>query len=117
MKEWVSPVYAFFDPTPRITEGCKATIQHLDKKDVQSTGNMCKHSKSCWGEDMLNAADNAKDVNENGSIIAFFMCKGEEKVTYSYRQHTHGETRAEIVHWVSENLCPFEILLTKTGRC
>ncbi|KAG1742795.1 uncharacterized protein EDB91DRAFT_1081416 [Suillus paluster] len=49
MKEWVSPVYAFFDPTPRITEvggrrahefkchakGCKATIrQFLDKKDA-----------------------------------------------------------------------------------
>ncbi|KAG2335774.1 hypothetical protein BDR05DRAFT_953832 [Suillus weaverae] len=64
MKEWVSPVYASFDPTPRITEvggrcahefkccakGCKATIRRfLDKKDVQSMGNMRKHVKSCWG--------------------------------------------------------------------
>lgn len=119
MKEWVSPVYAFFDPTPRITEvggrrahefkcrakGCKATIRRfLDKKDARSTGNMRKHVKSCWGEDTLNAADSAKDANEvrtkivggilkNGSIMASFERKGKGKVTYSHRQHTHGETR------------------------
>ncbi|KAG2091017.1 uncharacterized protein F5147DRAFT_748161 [Suillus discolor] len=108
MKEWVSPVYAFFDPTPHITEvggrcahefkcrakGCKATIRRfLDKKDARSTGNMHKHVKSCWVEDTLNAADNAKDANEvrtkivggilkNGSIMASFECKGKGKPEY-----------------------------------
>jgi len=79
MKEWISPIYAFFDPTPQIVEvdglyayqfkccvkRCKVTIkQFLDKKDAQSTGNMHKHVKSCWGEDTLNAADDTKDANE-----------------------------------------------------
>ncbi|KAG1723200.1 hypothetical protein EDD22DRAFT_982946 [Suillus occidentalis] len=120
MKEWVSPVYAFFDPTPCITEccakGCKATIRRfLDKKDVRSTGNMRKHVKSCWGEDALNAADDAKGADDvilkNGSITASFERKGKGKVTYSHCQHTHGETRAEIVRWVLESLHPFEIVM------
>lgn len=79
MKEWISPVYAFFEPTPRIVEingrrahefkcgarGCKTTIrQFLDKKDARSTGNMRKHVKSCWGNAALMAADDAKDANE-----------------------------------------------------
>ena len=60
MKEWVSPVYAFFEPTPHVIErdghrahefkcaarGCKATVRrYLDKKDARSTGNTRKHVK------------------------------------------------------------------------
>jgi hypothetical protein len=119
MDEWVSPVYAFFEPTPRIIEidgrrahefkccakACKASIHRfLDKKDVRSTGNMRKHIKSCWGEEILNAADEAKDANEvrtrivgsflkNGTITASFEQKGKGKVTYSHRQHTRAETK------------------------
>ncbi|KAG1800171.1 uncharacterized protein BJ212DRAFT_1305309 [Suillus subaureus] len=55
MKDWISPVYAFFNPKPHIVtiegwhahefkclrKGCKATVrQYLNKKDVQSTRNM-----------------------------------------------------------------------------
>ncbi|KAG2756744.1 hypothetical protein P692DRAFT_20714955, partial [Suillus brevipes Sb2] len=149
MKEWVSPVYAFFEPKPRIVEhdgrrahqfkccarGCKTMIRRfLDKKDARSTGNMRKHVKSCWGDDVLQAADQAKDAQEvrtkivggilrNGSITASFERKGKGKVTYSHRQHTRTETKAEIVHWVAESLRPFEIVkdrgfqsLMKTGR-
>lgn len=119
MKDWVSPVYAFFNPKPRIVvinerrahefkccaKGCKATTRRfLDKKDARSTGNMRKHVRVCWGEDVLAAADNAKDANEartkivggilrNGSITASFERKGKGKVTYSHRQHTKAETR------------------------
>ncbi|KAG1872981.1 hypothetical protein DFJ58DRAFT_836802 [Suillus subalutaceus] len=79
MKEWTSPVYAFFNPTPRIVEingrhthefkcharGCKTTIRRfLNKKDARSTGNMQKHVKSCWGNAALTAADDAKDAKE-----------------------------------------------------
>jgi len=54
-KEWISLVYAFFDPIPIIHEidgrrvhefkcqarACKAKIhRYLDTKDAQSTGNM-----------------------------------------------------------------------------
>ena len=119
MKDWVSPVYAFFNPKPRINvvngrrvhefkcraKGCNATTRRfLDKKDARSTGNMRKHVKACWGEDILAAADDAKDANEartkivggilrNGSITASFECKGKGKVVYSHCQHTRAETR------------------------
>ncbi|KAG0699301.1 hypothetical protein DFH29DRAFT_809220 [Suillus ampliporus] len=149
MKEWTSPVYAFFDPTPRIIEndgwwahefrcsarGCKTTIRrYLDKKDARSTGNMRKHVKLCWGNVVLQAADDAKDASEvrtkiipgilrDGSITASFERKGKGKVTYSNRQHTRAETKAELVRWVSESLQLFEIVkdrgfqsLMKTGR-
>ncbi|KIK76676.1 hypothetical protein PAXRUDRAFT_169129, partial [Paxillus rubicundulus Ve08.2h10] len=139
MKYWVSPVYAFFDLTPKIVDtggrrthefkcsawGCKVTVwRYLDKKDVKLMSNMCKHVKGCWGDEVLNAADDAKDADKvwskivggilrNGSITAMFEWKGKGKVTYSHRQHTQAET----------NLRPFEIVkdlgfqhLMKTGR-
>jgi len=75
MKEWTSPVYAFFDPTPCIIEinghrahvftcgaqGCKTTIrQYLDKKDARSMGNMRKHVKPCWGESVMSATNHQR---------------------------------------------------------
>lgn len=121
MKDWNSPVYAFFDPTPQIVEidgrrahdfkcqakRCKTKVRrYLDKGDARSTGNMRKHVCLCWGDEVLKAADEAKDANEvrqqivgsflrNGSITASFERKGKGKVTYSHRQHTRVETRYE----------------------
>ncbi|KAF8314397.1 hypothetical protein F5887DRAFT_894985, partial [Amanita rubescens] len=118
-KEWCSPIYAFFQPNPKIVEindrrahefkcsgrGCKATVRRfLDKRDAYSTGNMRKHVKSCWGADVLAAADSARDLEEvrtkivkdvlqNGSITAAFERKNI--VTYSHRQHTKVEIRYE----------------------
>ncbi|KIK77422.1 hypothetical protein PAXRUDRAFT_166906, partial [Paxillus rubicundulus Ve08.2h10] len=118
-KEWVSPFYAFFDPTPVIIKvngccahefkcsacNCKAKgCQYLDKKDAHSTGNMRKHVKSCWGDETLETADTAKDVNEvrakivggvlrNRTIMAAFERKGKGKVVYSHRLHTRAEAK------------------------
>ncbi|KAG2085759.1 uncharacterized protein F5147DRAFT_588833 [Suillus discolor] len=119
MKEWNSPIYAFFDPMPAIeiidgrrahgfkcmAKGCKVCIcRFLDKKDARSTGNMQKHVKTCWGDEVLQACDDAKNAEEvrtkivtsilhSGSITASFERKGKGKVTYSHRQHTHTETK------------------------
>ncbi|KAG2741722.1 hypothetical protein P692DRAFT_20684535, partial [Suillus brevipes Sb2] len=93
-----------------------------------STRNMRKHVRACWGEDVLVAADNAKDATEahtkivrgflqNGSITASFEWKGKGQVTYSHRQHTHAKTRAQIVKWVTESLCPFEIVKDQGFQC
>ncbi|KAG2028980.1 hypothetical protein BDR03DRAFT_805145, partial [Suillus americanus] len=99
-------------------KSCKATMRrYLNKKDARSTGNMRKHVRACWGEDILVAADNTKDANEacvkivggflrNGSITTSFERKGKGQVTYSHRQHTCAKTRAEIVKWVAESLRP-----------
>ncbi|KAG2746212.1 hypothetical protein P692DRAFT_20738596 [Suillus brevipes Sb2] len=147
-KDWTSPIYAFFEPMPAIeyhdkrrchvfkcaAHGRKHRVRrYLDKKDAKSTGNMRKHVKSCWGEPALQAAMASgntkaaregpiKSLLETGSITTSFAQKGKGKVTYSHRQHTRTETRAEVVHWVSESLRPFEIVndrgfntLMKTG--
>ncbi|KAG2043841.1 hypothetical protein BDR03DRAFT_930691 [Suillus americanus] len=125
MKEWTSPVYAFFDPTLRIIEKDGQQAHEFKcsiwtQKDAQSTGNMRKHVKSCWGDVVLQAADDAKDASEvrtkiiprilqDGSIMASFERKGKGKVTYSNHQHTRAETKAELVCWVSETLRLFKI--------
>ncbi|KAG2038702.1 hypothetical protein BDR03DRAFT_933525 [Suillus americanus] len=123
MKDWTSPTYAFFDPTPTI----------------ETKGDQCAHSfkcmvKGCQGDEVLQAADEVRNAEgahmkivgnflQNGSIMTVFERKGQGKVTYSHRQHTWTETKAEIVRWISENLQPFGIVkdrgfqsLMKTGR-
>ena len=95
---------------------------------------MAKHVKSCWGEDAYQAAQDAKtaksaretivqSILKTGTITSAFKRKGKGKVTYSHRQHTKTESRAEIVRWVAESLRPFETVtdrgfqsLMKTGR-
>ena len=150
-RQWTSVTYAFFDPIPNIehidgrrchifkcaAKSCKYTCcRFLYGKDAQSTGNMRRHAKSCWGEAAVSAADNAKDVSEahekimkgiqlDGSITALFERKDKDKVTFSHRQHTRTQTkyvgkllpfmllifyRAEIVRWVSESLRPFSVV-------
>ncbi|KAG0703364.1 hypothetical protein DFH29DRAFT_981939 [Suillus ampliporus] len=99
MKEWNSPIYTFFDPTPtiEIVNGCHA---HAFKCMAKG----CKHVRSCWGDDVLQACDEAKNAEEvrtkiitsvlhNGSIMASFEHKGKGKVAYLHRQHTHTETK------------------------
>ncbi|KAI6111131.1 hypothetical protein F5141DRAFT_1188361 [Pisolithus sp. B1] len=112
-------------------KGCKKGVRrYLDKSDAWSTGNMCKHVKACWGEDVLQkafkmsgttaACEAVKSYVKSGSIPAAFDCQG--RVSYSHWQHTKLETRIEIVHWVAESGQPFEIVrdcrfqsLMKTG--
>ncbi|KAJ3487515.1 hypothetical protein NLJ89_g11705 [Agrocybe chaxingu] len=146
-KEWISPIYAFFKPTPDIgyekgrryhefrcaAKGCKKGVRRfLDKSDAKSTSNMQKHAKSCWGTETVEIADEAANLNEarkmvgslkDGSITAAFERKGKGCVTYSHRQHTKAETKAEIVRWVAESARPFKIVadrgflsLMKTGH-
>ena len=118
-KDWMSPIYAFFDPMPVIVEkgGCRAhefkccKVQcnrlvwcFLDTKDAGSTGKLYKHIRLCWGEEVLNAADTVKSAEEvqgkiiptflrDGSITTMFQLKAKGKVTYSHCPHTHSETK------------------------
>lgn len=98
-----------------------------------STSNLCKHAISCWGEASVtaittlsgikDAQESVTSIKESGSVTAAFKKKGKGKVSFSHRQHTKTETKAEIVRWVSESLRPFKIVsdrgfksLMKTGR-
>jgi hypothetical protein len=150
--DWIAPIYAFFKPMPLIeyvdgrrchafqclAKHCKqksrSIRRYLDTGDAKSTGNLRKHAKKCWGDEIVALADKAKtakDVRKTTvkgtlnpqSITAAFERNGKGKVTYSYRQHTKAELKAEIVRWVSESMRPFDIVedrgflcLMKTGR-
>ncbi|KAG2365607.1 hypothetical protein BDR07DRAFT_1449760 [Suillus spraguei] len=125
MKEWNSPVHAFFHPTLQVVEvadhcahafkyqakGCKVKVQcFLDKGD---------HVCLCWGDEVLKAADSAKEARE----VCNKIVDSKGKIMYLHHQHTHTETRAEIVHWVSKSLHPSNVIkdhafqsLMKTGR-
>jgi hypothetical protein len=117
MKLWNTPIYAFYHPTPTIgyekerryhefrcfKKSCSKTIRrYLDTRDSTSTGNMHRHTKKCWGTDILTlamATANVRDARESlakskdGSIAEAFKVKGKGKATYSHRQHTRTETR------------------------
>lgn len=89
LKEWNSPIYVFFKPTPSIEyiKGrrvhvfeCSATHclgkgngrmvrRYLDTSDAKSTGNLRKHAKICWGEEAVAAADNTKDVRAAREVL------------------------------------------------
>jgi hypothetical protein len=121
-KEWVSPIYVFFKPTPSIeyingrrvhvfhctAPNCKGKAngrkvrRYLDTTDAKSTSNLRKHAKACWGEDPVAAADATKDVHaarealgkyKDSSITSAFQRVAKNKVTYSHRQHTTAEAR------------------------
>jgi hypothetical protein len=111
----------------------RSVRRYLDTGDAKSTSNLRKHAKKCWGDAVVASADKAKtarevrDTNIKGylnpqSITAAFERKGKGKVTYSHRQLTKTESKAEIVRWVCESMRPFDIVedrgfqrLMKTG--
>jgi len=80
--------------------------RYLDTADGKSTSNLRRHAKICWGENIVAAADAARqhgaarEIVEKSlkmpdrSITAMFeLVKGTGKVTYSYKQHTRTESR------------------------
>jgi hypothetical protein len=151
-KDWTSPIYVFFKPIPSIeyiderrvhvfecsARHCKGkgngrmVRRYLDTSDAKSTGNLRKHAKVCWGLETVSAADETRNINDarkalekvkDGSITEAFERVAKGKVTYSNRQHTTTQSRAEIVRWIAESKRPFQIVndrgfqsLMKTGR-
>jgi hypothetical protein len=151
-KEWNSPIYVFFKPIPSIeyiderrihvfecsARHCKGkgngrmVRRYLDTGDAKSTGNLRKHAKVCWGLETVAAADETRNIDtarkalekvKDGSITEAFERVAKGKVTYSNRQHTTTQSRAEIVRWIAESKRPFQIVndrgfqsLMKTGR-
>ena len=129
-KEWTSPIYGFFQTRPTIEivggrhchefqcatphckgKGSRAQIvrRFLDKADCNSTSNMHKHAKNCWGEENVSKALETKgelsidDIRKSlaqaklhdGSITTSFERKGKGRVMFSTRQHTYTETRLD----------------------
>ncbi|KAF5332362.1 hypothetical protein D9758_016948 [Tetrapyrgos nigripes] len=113
IKGWSSPVYAFFQPTPAVDKA---------RKNMQSLG--LAALESVKGMNPGDACKSARRYLRDGNITTAFKRVGKKgTVTYSHCTHTSWETRAEIVHWVSESGRPFAIVkdrgfqsLMKTGR-
>ena len=84
-KEWRSPIYAFFQPNPEITyvdnrcahdftcnaKHCKGqgknphlVRRYLDTTDSKSTSGLLRHARICWGEENLEQANAAKNIEE-----------------------------------------------------
>ena len=99
------------------TSGCKGrgrnpriVRRYLDTSDRNSTGNLRKHARLCWGDENVLGADacgnldNARDGLDNakklkdGSITAAFDRKGKGNVTFSIRQHDKVQTRSVAIN-------------------
>ena len=76
----------------------------LNTKDKGSTGNLIKHIKICWGNEVWAAASECHNATEawdaivkpfakSGLITASFERTGKGTVTYSHRQHTKTQTK------------------------
>jgi hypothetical protein len=79
-------------------------IRFLDKGDANSTSNLLRHAKICWGTEEVEAAtamrdlDAARDVLSktklwDGMILAEFQRIFKDKVTYRHTQHTTTEVK------------------------
>jgi len=104
---------------------------YLDKKDFNSTGNLRRHAKQCWGAEIVAAADEAKDASEacnsvtslagrNRSITATLKRREGSKVTYLHQQHTKTDvtihpnfhSSSQSLHLYPHHLVPHQLLLS-----
>jgi hypothetical protein len=91
MKQWNTPIYTFFRPTPIIDHidgrrahifECSAKVckgrgrngrhvrRYLNTADATSTSNLRWHAKSCWGEGTVAAAGDTHNVREARGVLA-----------------------------------------------
>jgi hypothetical protein len=96
MKQWNTPIYAFFKPTPLIehidgrrahvfecsAKNCKGKSKnsryvrrYLTTADATSTSNLRRHAKICWGEEPVAAAQNTHNVRDARAVLAKTILK------------------------------------------
>ncbi|KAF5331299.1 hypothetical protein D9758_018118 [Tetrapyrgos nigripes] len=145
MKGWRSVVYAFFEPIPTVkyikgrkcqvftcsSPSCKKKIHRFqDTGDAKATKTLQNHVNTCkaWGPDTiatvkeLTVPDARKSLSRylrDGTITTAFQHgrKGRGTVTYSHKQQTRAETRAELICWVAESSRPFAIVKDRGFQC
>jgi hypothetical protein len=104
-KDWTSPIYVFFNRTPRIeyvdrrrvhvfrcaASHCKArhgrdVRRFLDTGDARSTSGLRRHAKMCWGEEAVSAADNTKDLDGARAVLAKSGLKRNGSITQAFER-------------------------------
>lgn len=123
LKKLNSPIYAFFHLPPEtkyeggrskevfecaakpcVCRGGKYVTRYLDTKDAQSTSNLRRHAKTCWGAESVEMACLTKDkveahekvvkkIMRNGSLPAMFEFEGKGKKLYSHQRLDRLHTR------------------------
>ena len=115
-KEWVSPIYVFFNRTPCIkyvdkrqvhvfvcaASHCKGKHGHdvccfLDTGDAKSTSSLHRHAKMCWGNKAVSAADNTKDLEGIHTILAKSGLKRNRSITQAFERI--GKEKAFYLHY------------------
>ncbi|KAF8326140.1 hypothetical protein F5887DRAFT_866480, partial [Amanita rubescens] len=96
--------------------------RNLTTTDATSTSNLRKHAVSCWGLETVEAAKQAgtaqltREVIEkkgnlrDGSITAEFARVGKGAITFSTRQPSKHESRADHARWMAESKRPFNLV-------
>ena len=88
-RDWISPIYVFFNCVPHIeyidrrrvhvfmcaASHCKGrngrdVHRFLDTGDAKSTSSLCRHARMCWGDEAVDAADNTKDLEGACEVLA-----------------------------------------------
>ena len=118
-QRWRSPIYGFFRSDVEVSykngrrlhvfrcaaKGCKAEVRrYLDTGDRASSGNLFKHARACWGDDVVDHALELGDPDvvrekvvtaklESGSITDFFQQTNPNKPKFSHRPLTKVQTR------------------------
>ena len=134
LKDWNSPVYAFFKPIASIVYlndrrvhvfECSATHcrgkgnghmvrRYLDTGNAKSTSNLRKHAKICWGEDIVGDANKTKDVHvAREALTKMKSANGSITDTFervarakvTYRHHQHTTTEARWVESSHQQKC------------
>ncbi|KAL1659079.1 hypothetical protein GGG16DRAFT_35762, partial [Schizophyllum commune] len=110
MRKWVSPIYAFYYPTPEIdyvpgksgtsrrshvfscfNKGCKKKVRrYLDTVDKVSTSNMIRHAKSCWGEEAVSIAQSHGTATDARVKVAEPL-KSTGKITAAFARQGKGK--------------------------
>ena len=120
-KEWNSPIYVFFKPTPSIeyindrrvhvfecsAKHCKGkgngrlVRRYLDTSDRKSTGNLRKHARTCWGVETVAGAD---DTGNLGAALEVLRKCKDGSITEAFQRSA--KLLTAIANTLPPNLVP-----------
>jgi hypothetical protein len=102
-KDWISPIYVFFNCVPRIehidgrrvhvfmctASHCKGrngrdVRRFLDTGDAKSTSGLRRHAKMCWGDEAVCAADKTKDLECARKVLKKSGVKRNGSITSAF---------------------------------
>ncbi|KAJ7284764.1 hypothetical protein C8J57DRAFT_1052823, partial [Mycena rebaudengoi] len=120
-----STTYTFYDSDIDI-EYCNGNLHHVftcaawgcghrvsrnqATKDRNSTKNLKKHAKKCWGEETLDAAAALGSLDKAQNLLAANKGAKTQRITDIFKRHTPGGNRDNFSHFPlskSETRCGF----------